>query len=87
MTRVDFALIALLCLLILGLALCARAGDLNAPKQAYLVCEGRCLQGVSLGPKAQLITPMIDGKPDRAHAVIKGIIADYDPNLEKVDIR
>jgi hypothetical protein len=68
-------------------ALSARAGDLKPPKQAYLVCEGRCLQGVSLGPKAQVITPMIDGKPDRSKAVLKGAIVNYDSNLEKVELR
>lgn len=85
MTLIDKAFFALLGLVILGIALCARAQ--NSTKQAFLVCEGRCLQGVTLGPKAQLITPMIDGKPDRAHAVIKGIIANYDQNLEKVELR
>lgn len=85
MTRLDFAFIALVCLLILGIALCARSQ--TTKKQAYLVCEGRCLQQITPGPKAQVITPMIDGKPDRSKAVLKGAIVNYDPNLEKVELR
>lgn len=83
MTRLDFAFIALVCLLILGIALCARAGE----RQAYLVCEGRCLQGVTLGPKAKLIVPTKDGKPDYSKAILRGVVVDVNHSLEQVEIQ
>ena len=71
------------CLLLVFFVLTAHCKD----KEAFVICEGRCIQSITLGPKAQLITPMVNGKPDYTKSVMRGIIVKYDPNLEKVAMR
>lgn len=55
--------------------------------QAYLVCDGRCLKSLSFSDHAQLLVPMVNGKPDYKEARLEGVIVDVDHTLERVDLR
>ena len=84
MTRLDYWIFAWIVLLTLIIAASARG---QATKQAYLVCEGRCLASVKIGPNSKLTVPMVDGKADYKHAVFSGLIVDINHSLEKVEMR
>jgi hypothetical protein len=62
--------------------------ELKKPaKQAYMVCDGRCLKHLSANQRTQLSAPLINGKPDFSRAVIRSVVVDIDENLERVELK
>lgn len=54
------------------------AGGKCVPGQyAVMVWEARCLDGVQLGKETRLEMPLINGEPDKKHAVIYRVLASY----------
>jgi hypothetical protein len=57
------------------------------PKQAFMVCEGKCLKSVKLSEHSQLVAPLVDGKPDYKHALLSSVVVDVDHSYERIEMR
>lgn len=70
-------------------ALLAGAHSQQPPnqKQAYMICEGRCLKSIGLADNAQLVTPMVDGKADYSKGVLYHTKVTVDHSLERIELR
>lgn len=83
--RTWLTVLAILAVTIFVLVLELRAQ--TPQKQAFAVCSGKCLKSISLSKDAELVAPLVDGRPDYKHGMLTRVVVDVDHSYERIEMR